>query len=106
MTYMNISPDDVRLVVQLLSELRALLVSQGEANWLRGIDAALSELTSADGKLNADGFVNARSIYRTMTAGGRGFSEYFVWSEDEAKRLRENQRLDEVRSRLWKAFGL
>jgi hypothetical protein len=103
---MNTGPDDVRLVVQLLSELRALLVSQGEANWLRGINAALAELTFADGELNAGGFGNARSIYRTMTAGGRGFSDYFVWSEDEAKRLKENQRLDELRSELWKAFGL
>ena len=103
---MNTAEDDVRLVAQLLSELHALLVSQSEANWLRGINAALDQLTSADGGLNAGGFSNARSIYRTMTAGGGGFSQYFVWSEDEAKRLRENQRLDELRSKLWKAFGL
>jgi len=51
-----------------------------------------------------DGFENAKSIYNTMTSGGGGFAEYFIWNSDETKRINLNRRLDEIRDKLWDEF--
>lgn len=93
-------------VRQLLVELHTLLDSEGESNWRRGIDAAIGELTNENGGLDEKGFDRARSIYNTMTAGGRGFAEYYVWKDDEDQRIAANKKLDELRSKIWSAFEL
>lgn len=93
-------------VRQLLIELHALLDSAGESNWRRGVDAAIGELTDENGGLNTRGFDNARSIFNTMTAGGRGFAEYYVWKDDEDQRIAANKRLDELRTKIWAVFEL
>jgi hypothetical protein len=89
----------------LLQDLLDLLSEQGEKNWRRGVAAALLELTDAGGQLNPAGFDSAASIYRSMTTGGRGFAEYFVWMPDDDERIRANQRLDELRDALWEVFA-
>lgn len=89
---------------RLLSELLILLQQQQEGNWSRGIKAAISELTDSNGQPTSSNFENARSIYRTMTAGGRGFSEYFIWVADEDQRLHINQTMDMLRTKLWEIF--
>lgn len=88
----------------LLKSLLALLSEQGEQNWHRGISAAYFELTDQQGNLNPAGFDNAASIYRSMTSGGRGFAEYFVWSPDDDERIKANHKLDELRDALWEVF--
>lgn len=90
----------------LLLELNSILKERGEVNWIRGIKAAIDELTSEDGTLNETGFENAKSIYKTMNEGGRGFAEYFVWLEDENKRIAANQKLDNLRIKLWEIFDV
>lgn len=85
----------------LLSNLYAILAEQSERNWIRGVSAALTELSSH----SAEGFENAKSIYRGMVAGGRGFSEYFFWEDDEEARLASNKSIDQIRSQLWSIFG-
>ena len=89
----------------LLKSLLDLLSEQGEHNWRRGVSAAFLELTDAQGNLNPAGFADAASIYRSMTSGGRGFAEYFVWSPDDDERIRANERLDELRDALWEIFS-
>lgn len=89
----------------LLKNLLDLLSEQGEQNWRRGVSAAFLELTDAQGNLNPAGFDDAASIYRSMTSGGRGFAEYFVWSPDDDERIRANERLDELRDALWEIFS-
>lgn len=84
-----------------MSDLRDFLVQHGERNWLPGLEAAIGELDRGD-----EGFGDARSIYKTMTVGGRGLSEVYVWHEDELERLRENKIIDQMREQLWKVFDL
>ena len=89
----------------LLGNLEALLEAQSERNWLRGIKAAIAEFAQTDGSVHADGFENARSIYLSMTAGGRGFSEYHIWENDDLARVSANLQLDEIRAELWLLFN-
>lgn len=89
---------------QLLSELYDFLNAHHEKNWIRGIRAALIELSGPDDALNAAGFESARSIYNSMIQGGRGFSEYFVWNPDAVQRSAANKTLDDLRERLWNLF--
>ena len=86
-------------------QIHALLEKQDEKNWRRGIAAAIGELLNTDGSLNAAGFDNARSIYRTITTGGQGFAEYGVWKENYEERVAANRDLDQLRSRAWKVLG-
>jgi len=81
----------------LFQEAHDILKSQGDKNWIIGIKNALNELDAG----NTDG---AGSIYRSMVAGGRGFSEYSIWIDDYKERLGANQRLDEIRDELWRIF--
>ena len=90
----------------LLLELSAILRAHGEVNWIRGVNAAIEELTCTNGALNEEGFGNAKSIYKTMNEGGRGFAEYYVWLSDEDDRIAANHNLDDLRVRLWSVFGL
>lgn len=96
---------EIKAVRQSLLELLAILDSERETNWRRGIKAALSELSDENGAVDSGGFDNARSIYNTMTVGGRGFSEYSIWVADEDERLKINRALDELRSRVWTIFN-
>jgi len=99
------TPTKAEKVFPLLTTMLTVLESQQEKNWYRGIKAAITELTDINGQVISSGFDNARSIYNTMTSGGRGFSEYFVWMEDEEKRIQINQELDRLRSEIWELFN-
>ena len=90
---------------ELLPELKNLLIAQDESYWIRGINAALSELLDDDGSVRQFGFHNARAIYHSITQGGQGFAEYRIWMDDEKKRLRENGGLDELRTNLSRVFN-
>ncbi|WP_025318728.1 hypothetical protein [Granulibacter bethesdensis] len=92
-------------VLVLLEELESILNAKNERNWLRGIQAAIAELQKKEGRADSEGFENARSIYLTMIAGGRGFSEYFIWDNDEDGRFAANAKLDQIRERLWVLFN-
>lgn len=91
---------------QLLLELESMLKERREENWIRGIKAAIGELTTERGMLNESGFESARSIYRTMNEGGRGFAEYSVWLDSEDDRISVNRKMDDLRTRLWQILGL
>lgn len=91
--------------VCLLKNVLIILESQHENNWSRGIKAAIGELEDTGGGVVRAGFDRARSIYNTMTAGARGFSDYFVWVEEEEARLKVNEELDTLRSKLWQTFN-
>lgn len=89
----------------LLNATLVLLEENKEENWSRGIRAAYQELAASEGTVAGVEFENARSIYNTMTAGGRGFCEYYIWVEDEEERIRRNKTLDELRREVWETFN-
>ena len=90
----------------LLLELRSLLEEYHESNWIRGIEAAIGELSRDSETLSEIDVRNARSIYKTMNEGGRGFAENFVWLSNEDDRIAVNKKLDVARAKLWKAFDM
>jgi regulator of sirC expression with transglutaminase-like and TPR domain len=82
---------------RLLEELKDVLEREGETSCLAGVVAALTALNSN----TKEGFADARSIYMTA-AGGKGpLSEYYIQRADPAQQIRENERLDTIRDRLW-----
>ena len=85
----------VHEVHNLLVELRSLLTKQGEKNWIRGVNAAITELDKQDG------FDRARSIYRSMNQGNGSFADYHVWLEDFDQCLATNKVLDDLRIKVW-----
>jgi hypothetical protein len=89
----------------LLMQVLAILRSVNERNWIRGIKVALAHLTDEDGNLDPAGFEYARSAYRTITIGGRNFSEYCVWLDDKNEQNRINNKIDELQTKLWAVFG-
>ena len=89
-----------------LLALRALLQKEGETKYRRVIEAAIGELSNEDGTVNISGFDNARSVFKTMTAGRRGFAEYYIHRENEDERITANKELDDLRSKVWTAFDL
>ena len=93
-------------VHHLLIELRSILKKQNEFNWIRGIEAAIGELSCDGDALTEANIENARSIYKTMNEGGRGFAEYFIWLDNEDDRIAANKKLDSLRAKLWNAFDL
>jgi hypothetical protein len=86
---------------RLLEELKDIIEREGETNCLAGVVAALAALNS-----NAEkGFADARSIYMTA-AGGKGpLAEYYILRADPSQQIRENERLDTIRDRLWDLFA-
>lgn len=94
--------EEVRI---LLNELLALLDREKEENWSRGIRAACQELVGLESCIAEADFENARSIYNTMMAGGRGFAEYYIWMEDEEERIRRNKALEALRRKIWEIFN-
>jgi len=102
---MKTNDKQVEEVRTYLNELLALLEGEKEGNWSRGIRAACHELVSSEACIAEAGFENARSIFNTMMAGGRGFAEYYVWVEDEGERMRRNKALDELRRKIWEIFN-
>jgi hypothetical protein len=86
--------DDIR---HLLDKLIAILQSEGEQNWVRGVIAARDLLGDADVER---GYAAARSVLKTMTEGKGAFSDYYIQRSDFAEQLDANQRLDAVRDEL------
>lgn len=88
----------------LLIRMLAILRSQNERNWIRGIKATLAHLTDEDGNLDPTEFHLARSTYRTMTIGGRNFSEYCVYLDNKTEHERINREIEDLQARLWTVF--
>ncbi len=82
----------------LLYEAYQFLNKHGEDNWIKGIKAALSELDNNP----EQGYENACSIYKNIVSGGRGFSEFNIYHEDQACRVKENSEIDTIREKLWR----
>jgi hypothetical protein len=97
--------ESTKIAAELLEILLQILTSQRENNWRKGIVAAAAELKNSDGTFNANGFDDARSIYTSITTGGRGFAEYYIWSDDEDERIESNKSLDSIRLQLWNIFS-
>lgn len=97
--------EKIERVRGLLEELIELLNRENEQNWIRGVNAAYRKVIEVDAPLDENDFDNARSVFLSMTAGGRGFSEYYISSEDQNEQIRRNIPLDNLRKKLWEEFS-
>ena len=84
----------------VLSELVKVLNEEGETNWSRGINAALSHVKTG----TEDDYLMARSIYKTMCMGGAGFMEYYIKRDSFEEQRIANTKLESMRDRLWDMF--
>lgn len=84
-----------------LHDLRKILESEHEDNWIRGVDAALMSLNKTNPSV---AFAEARSIYTTMIGGRGPFSEYYIVRTSEAEQSAANKELDALRDSLWDLF--
>lgn len=85
-------------ILSLLEKARKILAAQGDRNWIRGIENALAEW-------DAGNYDQARSIYRSMVVGRRGFAEHNIWIDDYDQRIVANQKLDAIRDELWRTIN-
>lgn len=96
-----ISQSTIEEATRLLDQLKAILEAEREANWLRGINAALGCLQESD---REQGFQEAKSIYTTMATGKGAFSDYYIQHDNPGVQLEANKRLDKARNQLWQLF--
>jgi hypothetical protein len=68
--------------------------------WLLRIRTALDYLLDVETD-DLEAVRRARRIFLDMHAGGRNFSDFFLWREDDAGRRRANQDLENAKSRIW-----
>jgi len=84
---------DTETAMHLLERAIAILQQNGEKDWQPGLKIVWQFLEAND-------FNRARNSYCSMTAGGRGFSEYYIWDEDYSERVKKNKELGEIRQKL------
>ena len=89
---------DTETAMHLLERAIAILQQNGEKNWQPGLKETWLFLEAND-------FNRARNTYRSMTACGRGFSEYYIWDEDPSEMEKKNQELDDIQQKLWDFFN-
>ncbi|MGK5683098.1 hypothetical protein [Actinoplanes sp. URMC 104] len=90
--------DEARAVAQQLSEL-LLAEGRGAYVWqqrMRQIAADLSVTDAGDAEM----LQAARDRFRSLYAGGRNFSDYYIHRDDEAERIAVNDRLEHLVDRL------
>ena len=84
---------DTETAMHLLERAIAILQQNGEKNWQPGLKETWLFLED-------NNFNDAKYTYGFITAGGRGFSEYYIWDEDYSERVKKNKELGEIRQKL------
>jgi hypothetical protein len=77
---MSKSCEKVADSLDCLRRLKAILISEGESNWVRGLQATIQAGESIQDSNMA--MKEMSSIYRSMHGGAGSFSDYFIWRDD------------------------
>lgn len=83
---------------ETLIALRNILENEGETNWSRGVKTALTHIEAG----TEEEYLLAKSVYKTMCHGGRGFMEYYIKETGTSK----NDVLDNARDKLFDIFEI
>lgn len=89
-------------VKALLERLEEVMRSQGETNWIRGVQGTRQALLEP----GEEGLLAARARYKGMLGGNGSFSDYNIWHPDFEARRNANAEINQLRDRLWRAFDL
>lgn len=83
----------------ILAELRSLMETEKATRHLPGIVQAAICAEQADG--DPAMLRSLKSIVRTMAGGSGSFQDLVIWRDDDDERIRINDRLEELRLRLF-----
>jgi len=92
----------------LITELKRLskfLESDGDTNWVRGVQQAIKTLEqpSTDSR---DCLKKAFKIYSDIYIGKESFADYFVWDNDSKIMAKKNKELEKIKKIVGKYFTL
>lgn len=75
---------------------------QGE-EWLPGITLIVNALTPPfdDDERLQSALQYVQATYKSMLGGSGSFSDFYVWRDDFDERVKENTRLDQIKSEIW-----
>lgn len=94
-------------LLELFKMLRVILVSEGDGNWIRGVDSIIFSLSPKSISTSSDeeAIRYAESTYKAMFRGNGSFSDFYIWRDDFEERVYENEKLDILKDKIWSEFG-
>ena len=90
---------------KLFGELREILETENESNWIRGIRIICNTLENGSPEFESERFEEVKRTYASMNGGAGSFSDYYIHRDDFNDRLKSNLRLDQIRDRLWEMLS-
>ncbi|WP_444943662.1 DUF6966 domain-containing protein [Microbulbifer sp. ZKSA006] len=87
----------------LFSEIRDVLVAEGESNWINGIDLIIRKIDSQDGDC-AEKIKKVSETFESMYAGNGSFSDFMIWRDDFQERKKSNQYFEGLIDEVWSIF--
>ena len=95
------SSNQIEAVKELFYQLQSLLISEGEDNWIRGINEIVTLLRSQSLDAEEDVLVQVKDTYKSMAAGNGSFSDFYIWRENPTEMRIKNLELDGLRTKIW-----
>jgi hypothetical protein len=89
---------------QLFLTLHAIMTAEHEGNWVRGVHhiIAVLEEVEADPAAASDRIAEACQVYRSMNAGSGTFSDFHIWRDNFAERVKANEELNKITEAIWR----
>ena len=87
---------------ELFIQMRDVLIQEHEDNWIRGINLILNQIDYSLAS-NEEAKSTIRDIYYSyslMNRGNGSFSDFYIWREDFAERVIENNKFIEIKDEI------
>ena len=89
-------------LADLFTQIRDILIQENENNWIRGINSILNQINYSLAS-NEEAKSTIRDIYYSyslMNRGNGSFSDFYIWREDFAERVIENNKFIEIKDEI------
>ena len=89
-------------LADLFTQIRDTLIQENESNWIRGINSILNQINYSLAS-NEEAKSTIRDIYYSyslMNRGNGSFSDFYIWREDFAERVIENNKFIEIKDEI------
>lgn len=89
-------------LADLFTQIRDILIQENESNWIRGINSILNQINYSLAS-NEEAKSTIRDIYYSyslMNRGNGSFSDFYIWREDFAERVIENNKFIEIKDEI------
>ena len=94
--------DKLARLADLFTQIRDILIQENESNWIRGINSILNQINYSLAS-NEEAKSTIRDIYYSyslMNRGNGSFSDFYIWREDFAERVIENNKFIEIKDEI------